>query len=132
MTKKKRLLLIPVILLGMISVGAIIMTLTLQANMKEIRDIPVEDFNIDSIEDGTYVGEYYYEDQIGATLEVVVQNHQITDIIVVEHICGKGKIAESLLQDVIAIQSLHVDDVAGATTSSHVLKLSIQNALKEN
>lgn len=132
MTKKKRLLLIPVILLGMISVGAIIMTLTLQANMKEIRDIPVEDFNIDSIEDGTYVGEYYYEDQIGATLEVVVQNHQITDIIVVEHICGKGKIAESLLQDVIAIQSLHVDDVAGATTSSRVLKLSIQNALKEN
>jgi uncharacterized protein with FMN-binding domain len=109
-----------------------VMILTLQANMKEIQAIPIEQLNLEEIEDGSYIGEYYFEDQIGATLEVMVENHQIIDIQVIDHVYGKGQIAEALLLNIIATQSLDVDDVAGATTSSHVLKLSVQDALKEN
>lgn len=132
MRKKRVLIFIPVILIGIMMVGVMIMFLSLQANMKEIQEIPIKEIDLNRVSDGTYVGTYYYEDQIGATLEVVVLNHEITEINVMEHICGKGAIAEDLLSDIVLTQSLDVDDVAGATTSSHVLKLSVQDALKEN
>ena len=49
----------------------------------------------------------------------------------VEHLAGKGTIAEVITEDIIRDQTLLVDDISGATTSSHVLKLAIQDALEE-
>lgn len=112
--------------------GIGLMWFTLNTNMKEIRAIEINDFYINGYEDGVYLGEYYYENQIGATIEVYVENGLIIDIVFIEHICGKGDIAEVIVDDIIKNQSLLVDDIAGATTSSHVIKIAIMNALEES
>lgn len=127
----KRLLIVVLVIAGLFGMGIGVMVLTLQSNMKTIRAIPIEQLDLENVDDGVYTGSYYFEDQIGATLEVHVLNHQITDIIVVEHKAGKGELAESLLEDIIVYQTIDVDDVAGVTTSSHVLKLAVENAFEE-
>lgn len=117
-----------VLFLGII-VG--IFVITLSNNMKEIRAIPIYEIDVTNIDDQTVIGEYYFKDEIGATLEVTIVNGEITKIIIIEHIAGKGTEAEIILEDIIAQQSLLVDDIAGVTTSSHVLKLAVQNALEK-
>ena len=109
----------------------LVMVLTLNANMKEIRSIDINDFDLSLTEDNTYEGAYYYEEQIGATVSVTVLDGKITEISLLEHITGKGQKAEELIPVVISEQTLLVDNIAGATTSSHVIKLAIQDALKE-
>lgn len=108
-----------------------IFILSLQQNMKTIQALPIGELQLEQTPDGIYQGEYYYEDQIGATVLVTVLNGEITEIEIEEHICGKGVIAESITEDIISAQSLDVDSIAGATTSSHVLKLAIKDALEE-
>lgn len=108
-----------------------IVVLQLQNNMQTIRAIEVHEINVSNVEDGTYQGMYYYEDEIGATLEVTIENHQIVAIEIIEHIAGKGLAAEVILEDILSSQSLLVDDIAGVTTSSHILKLAIQDAIGE-
>lgn len=114
-----------------LGIGIGVMVGTLSANMKTIRNIPINDIAIDEFVTDTVRGEYYFEDQIGATVDVTIMDGVITEITFIEHICGKGEIAEVITVDIIAAQSLYVDDIAGATTSSHVIKLAIQDAMEE-
>jgi uncharacterized protein with FMN-binding domain len=107
------------------------MWFTLSSNMKEIRAITINEMDVANMADQTIRGSYYYEDEIGATVEVQIKDGRITEIIYIEHIAGKGTIAEVIKNDIILEQSLLVDNIAGATTSSHVIKLAIQNALEE-
>jgi uncharacterized protein with FMN-binding domain len=99
--------------------------------MKTIREIEVPNVDFDTIEDGIYTGSYYFEDQIGANVSVEMKDGRITEIQFIEHICGKGTIAEVITEDIMEKQTLEVDDIAGATTSSHVIKLAIIDALEE-
>ncbi|QMS86042.1 FMN-binding protein [Candidatus Xianfuyuplasma coldseepsis] len=107
------------------------MFITLSQNMKTINAITIPEVDITSWEDTVVQGEYYYKDQIGATVEVTITDGTITDIRFIEHLYGLGGKAEVIIDDIIAQQTLQVDDVAGATTSSHVIKLAILNALEE-
>lgn len=109
----------------------LVVVLTLSSNMKQIRSIEIADFNLTTKEDNIYEGAYYFEDQIGASVSITVLDGKITDISVLEHLTGKGEKAEELIPVVIEEQTLLVDNIAGATTSSHVIKLAIQDALKE-
>lgn len=115
-----------------VAIAAGSMTLILSSNMKEVRSIPIEDIDFTTLPDGTYEGAYYYTDnQIGARVNVTVLSGMIEDITMVEHITGKGDDAVSIIDQVISQQSLKVDAISGATTSSHVIKLAIQDALEE-
>jgi uncharacterized protein with FMN-binding domain len=108
------------------------MTLILSNNMREIRSIPIEDIDFTSLQDGTYEGMYYYGDnQIGATVEVTISSGKIDDIIMIDHITGKGDDAVTIIDRVISQQTLKVDAISSATTSSHVIKLAIQDALED-
>ena len=127
----KKVLIVFVLIIGMIAAGAGVMWMTLTNNMKEIRSIPIEEMDLSQINDQLVRGTYYYEDQIGATVDVEIENGEIVEITYIEHIAGKGTIAEVIRDDIIREQSLLVDDISGATTSSHVIKLAIQNALEE-
>lgn len=60
---------------------------------------------------------------------MTVANHAITDIKITRHKCGKGKPAESIVDDVIAKQTTKVDAVSGATGSSIVILKAIENAV---
>ena len=126
--------------IGLIILGSIIgffalmigiMVLVLNTNMKHIRNEEIREINISEYEDQTVIGSYYYQDQIGATVEVTIQEGKILDIIFIDHLYGKGGIAEVIVNDIIEEQSLLVDDISGATTSSRVIKLAVQDALGE-
>jgi uncharacterized protein with FMN-binding domain len=118
------------VFIGFIVIMGSVVFIGLSSNMKKIRAIEINNIEISGVSDQTVVGEYYYEDQIGATVEVTIENGMITEIVFIEHIAGLGEKAEIITEDIINEQSLEVDAVSGATTSSHVIKLAIQNALE--
>ncbi|MCR4865338.1 MAG: FMN-binding protein, partial [Lachnospiraceae bacterium] len=47
------------------------------------------------------------------------------------HECGKGKIANVIVEDMIEKDDVEVDAVSGATFSSEVIKDAVRNALRK-
>jgi uncharacterized protein with FMN-binding domain len=88
--------------------------------------------DISSKQDGTYRGEYSLpKSPLKAVLDVIVKNHFITDINIVEHNCSPiGKKSETIIEKIIEKQTLDVDAVSGATLSSKMLLMAVQNALQ--
>ncbi len=126
----KKVLIALGVIFGVFALGAGMMWLSLTNNMKEIKAIDIYEIDTTTKQDQTVRGSYYYKDQIGATLDIVIENGEIKNITFVEHLAGKGTIAEVIINDIIAEQSLLVDDISGATTSSHVIKLAVQNGME--
>ncbi len=105
--------------------------ITLSQNMREIRALPINDYNLSTYEDGDYIGSYYYkEDQLGAKVIVTINDGNITNIDIIEHITTRGQDAEFIIDDMIHQKKIDVDAISGATTSSHVIKLAVSNALE--
>jgi len=125
----KKILIIISIPIGFILFVGAIMFFTLRSNLKDINDLKVTPVDVLNIENGTYTGSYYYEEQVGATVEVTVLNHNITEIVIIDHLYGLGKPAEDIIHDVVSQQSLDVDTVSGATASSILILKAIENAL---
>jgi len=76
--------------------------------------------DLTQIADGAYQGQY----QLGpvfARVEVAVKDHHIVQFTILEHRKGLGGKAESLAAGVVDRQSVELDVVAGATTSSKAL-----------
>jgi len=90
-------------------------------------DLPEVDLT--SIDDGTYLGEYTIP-LISVKVEVTVLDHQITDIVILEHKNGQGEDGELIIDDVILEQSIEIDYIVGATYSSKAILLAIGDALK--
>lgn len=123
------------ILLGfiiLIIIGGTIMWVKLNQNMNTIKEIPIENIDFTSYEDGIYEGLYYYEGQIGAKVEVHIKDGIIDNIVLVDHVYGLGQKAESIIDQVILEQSIDVDYISGASTSSKVILLAINDAMKGN
>lgn len=91
-------------------------------------ELEIGDVNLSAITDGSYVGTCS-AGPVSARVEVMVANHRIQSINILEHDNGRGKPAESIVEDILSRQSLLVDDVTGATVSSRVLRKAVQNAL---
>lgn len=100
-----------------------------QAQLDKLKATQLDTLDLTNIPNGTYEGSYTAF-PVSVTLKVTVTNHQITSITILKHDNGQGKPAESILSDVIEAQSLQVDVISGATYSSKVILLAIQDALK--
>ncbi len=87
------------------------------------------DFDLSKIADGVYAG-WYDSGPVIVDVKVSVQDHTITKIDLVRHRTGQGQAAEAIVGKVVAAQSLKVDTISGATMSSRVILLAIENALK--
>ena len=87
------------------------------------------ELDLTSIEDGTYLGQYAIP-LISVKVEVTVLDHQITDIVILEHKNGQGEDGELIIDDVILEQSIEIDYIVGATYSSKAILLAIGDALK--
>ncbi len=123
------------VLLGfiiLIIIGGSIIWIKLNQNMNTIKEIPIENIDFTSYEDGIYEGLYYYEEQIGAKVEVHIKDGIIENIFLVDHVYGLGQKAESIIDQVILEQSIDVDYITGASTSSKVILLAINDAMKGN
>lgn len=126
--KKKIVIAVLVVLILAATSGGVVYFSNLGKYKKIISGISISTPNLSSIKDGTYIGEM---DAIvvGAKVEVIISEHRIQDILLVEHKNERGAAAEKIIGDVIHAQSLEVDTISGATNSSKVILKSIENAL---
>ena len=88
--------------------------------------------DLTQIADGTYRGKYDVSGTpVKVTLDVIIQNSNITKIVIVKHFCSPiGKKAEKITDRIIERQSLDVDVVSGATGSSKAILKAVENALQ--
>ena len=99
----------------------------LSSYRQAVEDITIGEVDLAAVPDGTYSG---FADVIwvSATVEVTVLDHRITAI-KLDHRHGQGEAAEVITGHVIEAQSLQVDIISGATSSSKVILKAIEEAL---
>lgn len=97
-------------------------------SMNEVAAIHIQDVDLEQLADGTYRGTCNTT-LVSASVEVVVEDHRIQKVTILEHNCGRGGPAEAITETVVNQQSLAVDSVTGATVSSRVILKAIENAL---
>lgn len=97
--------------------------------LEALGNATIEEIDLSNINDGTYGGEY---DQfpIYVFVEVEVIDHEIVNVLIVKHDNGQGTEAEVIVDDVIELQSINIDSIAGATYSSKAILLAISDALE--
>ena len=102
---------------------------TLQRYRASVEALRIQDVDLSKVPDGVYVGS---QDAVlvAAEVRVTVADGAIRRIEILRHENGRGKPAEGVLDRVMAAQSLRVDAVSGATSSSKVLLKALENALR--
>ncbi len=125
---KKVLIGVLVLVLGIAGVAVV----NLNKLNKEISKIEISNIDLNSVEDGVYIGEYNHSEAVGAKVEVTVKDNKIEKIEILEHNTGLGGKAEAIINSVIDRQSLEVDTISGATGSSTVILKAIEKAVLKN
>ena len=95
---------------------------------RDVNAIKIRGVDLTTVGDG----EYYGESDVGfvcARVRVVVKDHRLTDIELIEHVHEKGAAAEVLPDRMLEEQRVDVDAVSGATSSSNVIRDAVYNAL---
>ena len=95
-----------------------------------VNEIEIENVDLQQVADGRYTAEV---DAIlvRARVGVTVKEHRITAVDLLEHEHGRGEAAEVLPAHVVEQQTLKVDTITGATSSSKVILEAIELALKK-
>lgn len=99
--------------------------------LKEVRNTEIKDIDLSKVADGSYLGEFSYNNT-ACRVEVVVGNHRIESIDILENgSTNYAKKAEGVVEKVISEQKTNVDVVAGATTTSKALLKAVEAALEK-
>lgn len=96
-----------------------------------IGKVTIESIDTSNLEDGEYEG-VATVGPVHVNLTVVMKEKKIDQILITEHINALGKKAETIVEEVILKQSIDVDSISGATTSSVCIKKAIENAIGGN
>lgn len=91
--------------------------------------VGTRDIDLSGVPDGSYLGSYDSGPVI-VQVKVTVAGHKITSIDLLKHRTGQGQAAAAITDRVVEAQSIKVDAISGATMSSKVILLAIENALK--
>jgi len=105
--------------------GFVIVAFVLRPQKLEIGAV-----DLDTVSDGEYVG-VCQNKILFAVVKVKVQNHEISDVEVIEHKASYMKQAEQIAENVCDKQSLDVDAISGATLTSDTVLKAIENALED-
>lgn len=125
----KTFLVLLVVILGVyLGITGIKSYIDLRTYQKQVADITISDVDLSKIADGTYTGSHEVL-WVAAEVSVTVKGNRIAGIELLKHKNGKGASAEVIPDKVIDAQSLQVDVVSGATSSSKVILKAIENAL---
>jgi uncharacterized protein with FMN-binding domain len=116
--------------LACLIVAIVILVNVMQKSLDELTTREVGGVNIAEVPDGTYRGECSVFPVI-VKVDVTVASGAITEIIIVQHQNGQGAPAEAITNQVISEQTLDLEVISGATYSSKVILLAIENALVE-
>ncbi len=120
-------------LTGIVIVGALFLAQyipQLEAYRKTIEELVIEEVDLALVQDGTFEGSFE-AGFVAANVRVLVRDHQIVDIDLYRHQHGRGEKAEAVVGQVIYAQSVQVDLITGATSSSKVILKAIENALRQ-
>ena len=126
----KKVILIIIIGVVVIAIG-ILSSLMLcnTAEMKRVRSMSINGIDLSNIPEGLYKGDYSYGG-FKYEVEVVVNEHKIETINVLKNRnTSHAKNAEGVIEKVVKTQTVNVDAVSGATTTSKALLKAIENAL---
>lgn len=124
---KKLLIILGGLVLVVVIIAVVFYQIT-QDGLNKLADITLNDLNLDQVADGTYNGSYSVF-PVSVEVTVTVSGHIITEIDITKHDNGQGQAGEAIIEDVLEAQSLEVDIISGATYSSKVILLAIQDAL---
>ncbi|MDF2522052.1 MAG: FMN-binding protein [Clostridia bacterium] len=94
----------------------------------ELPEVAVGEFQLGSVADGSYEGEFS-AGVVSAAVTVTVKDKKVVDIVINRHENGLGKKAERIVEDIIEKQSLNVEAVSGATLSSNVIRKAVEEAV---
>lgn len=97
----------------------------------DVAAIQVQNVDLKDIKDGEYFGDCNV-DLIRAKVRVVVHNHVITELELLEHYNDMGDAASVLPDRIIEEQRIDVDAISNATASSRVIQEAVYNALTGN
>ena len=123
----KILLVIPAVLALLIITMCAVIVIRMNSQVKSFDRSEVD---VSQVKDGIYEGRSE-TDMVKVDVRVTVSNGDISDIEIVRHECGKGKIANVIVEDMIQKDDVEVDAVSGATFSSEVIKDAVRNALRK-
>ena len=123
----KILLIIPAVLALLIITMCAVIVIRMNSQVKSFDRSEVD---VSQVKDGIYEGRSE-TDMVKVDVRVTVSNGDISDIEIVRHECGKGKIANVIVEEMIEKDDVEVDAVSGATFSSEVIKDAVRNALRK-
>ena len=113
----------------------LILFLTAAASKKETAEMVIPEVDFTKIEDGRYVGEYYYKDffkKYGCKLLVIVYSQKIADIVILENTLPEvKKELEMVLWRILYSQKMDVNLDTRNIVGSKVYIKAVQLALTE-
>ncbi|WP_343209923.1 FMN-binding protein [Anaerolentibacter hominis] len=122
------------ILAGLLLLMAIVHMVTYMTDFQDyqtrVGSITLHGIDTSGMPDGEYTGEYD-AGYIYAKVRVIISEGRIETIHLLEHENERGQAAESVIADILDTQTFPVDAVSGATNSSKVIQMAVQNALEE-
>lgn len=116
------------ILLAIIGIFIIVLVAVFSKMMIDINNLKYHELNLNELNDGSYLGEASAT-LVSVKVEVKIDNHEIIDIDILDHRHGRGEKAETIIDDMIQMNTYDVDTISGATASSLVIKSAVSDAL---
>lgn len=101
---------------------------TLVTYRRNVAAMQIRSVDLTAIDDGEYFGESDVG-LVSAKVRVVVENHRISSIELIEHNNGRGAPAEVIPDRIVEEQRIDVDAISGATASSNVIRAAVYDAL---
>lgn len=129
MSKRTKLILCGALLALVIALGfGFNYLFTFLAYERDVEAIQVQNVDLSAIADGEYYGDCDV-DFIRARVRVVVKDHRIIELEMIEHYNDRGAAANDLPNRILEQQRIDVDAVSGATSSSKVIQEAVYNSL---
>lgn len=128
MKKKYKVLIIIASVVVVLVAGGVIAFSIISGNLEALKTMEIKNVDLAEIPDGAYNGSAG-SFPVTAEVSVTVKDHVITDIKLISHSHGPDHGADAITGEVMKAQSLEVDAVSGATTSSKVVLKAIESAL---
>ncbi len=127
---KRVLVGLAILVAAVVVVMAVAFGVMVRRHEGKLAEIRIENVDPATLADGTYEG-YCEAFPVTARVRAQIADGRIVDVGVTDHSHGPGYGAERIAQRIIAKQSLNVDAVSGATSSSTVILKAAELALRK-
>lgn len=130
---KKKVKIGLIVVVSVIVLFVVFMAIKIGTKMQKTREALDSQVNVEidmkQVADGTYKASSG-GGMVQVELEVEVKDHKIVNINLLKHECGKGKPAESTIDEIVKNNTDDVDIVSGATASSKIIRNAVNKALQ--